>query len=93
MRDGSSHFGDLPQTILWYELRDHIKKLNGAEITDFITDGVTEAWIDFSYRGHHFSVNDQFGTYWFFVNDRTCPYEILEEVLSHCELVLGTSYD
>ena len=93
MHDGSRHFGDLPQTILWYELRTHIKKLEGAEITGFITGDVTEAWTDFSYRGHHFSVNDQFGAYWFFVNDPTCPDEILESVLSHCELVLGVAND
>ena len=79
MHDGSRHFGDLPQTILWYELRTHIKKLEGAEITGFITGDVTEAWTDFSYRGHHFSV--------------TCPDEILESVLSHCELVLGVAND
>ena len=93
MNDGSRHFGDLPQTILWYELRTHIKKLEGADITGFITGDVTEAWIDFSYRGHHFSVNDRFGAYWFFVNDPTCPDEILESVLSHCELVLGVAND
>ena len=91
MKDGSRHFGDLPQTVLWHQMRNHIEKLKGAEVTHFLTDNVTEAWIDFSYRGHHFSVNDQFGNYWFFVNDPTCPDEILEAVLSHCELLLGTA--
>jgi hypothetical protein len=89
MYDGSRHFGDLPQTVLWYELRDHIDGLDGAEITDFITDNVIEAWIDFSYRGYRFSVNDQFGDYWFFVDNPKCPDEILEVVLAHCELLLG----
>ena len=88
MNDGSRHFGDLPQTVLWHELRNHIKILDGAEVTDFVTDNVTEAWIEFSYRGHRFSINDQFGSYWFFVNDPGCPDEILEAVLSHCELLL-----
>ena len=91
MKDCSRHFGDLPQTVLWHQLRNHIENLVGAEVTHFITDNVTEAWIDFSYRGHRFSVNDQFGAYWFFVNDPTCPDEILEAVLSHCELLLGTA--
>lgn len=27
MNDGSRHFGDLPQTVLWYGLRDHIHGL------------------------------------------------------------------
>ena len=88
MNDGSRHFGESPQMVLWYELRDHIEKLAGAEITGFITDNITEAWIDFSYRGHRFSVNDQFGEYWFFVDDPECPDEILVAVLSHCESLL-----
>jgi hypothetical protein len=90
MNDGSRHFGDLPQTVLWYELRDHLERFAGAAVTGFVTDHVTEAWIDFSYRGYHFSVNDQFGNYWFFVDDPGCPDEILEAVLSHCELLLGS---
>jgi len=89
MHDGSRHFGDLPQTVLWHGLRDHIEGLSGAAVTGFVTDEVTEAWIDFSYRGHEFSVNDQYGEYWFFVRDPECPDEILEAVLSHCKLLLG----
>ncbi len=90
MNDGSRQFGELPQTVLWHELRDHVESLDGAEITDFVADNVTEAWIDFSYRGYRFSVNDQFGDYWFFVDDPNCPNEILESVLSHCKLLLGS---
>ncbi len=88
MNDGSRHFGELPQTVLWYDLRDHIAKLEGAVITGFVTDAVTEAWIDFSYRGYRFSVNDQMGNYWFFVDDAKCPDEILISVLAHCRSVL-----
>ena len=90
MNDGSRYFGELPQTVLWYELRDYIGRFDGAVITDFITDNVTEAWIDFSYRGYRFTVNDQFGDYWFFVDNPKCPDEILDAVLSHCELLLGS---
>jgi hypothetical protein len=93
MNDGSRQFGDLPQTVSWYRLRNHIKKLKGAKVTCFLTDHVTEAWIDFSYRGHCFTVNDQFGAYWFFVDDPSCPDEILEAVLAHCELVLGDGHE
>jgi hypothetical protein len=60
--DGSRHFGDLPQTVVWLELRKHIETLEGAKVTEFITDNVTEALIDFSFRCHCFSINDQFGT-------------------------------
>jgi hypothetical protein len=87
MKDGSRHFGDLPQSVLWHELRDHIECLDGAKVTGFITDNIIEAWIDFSYCGNCFSVNDQFGDYLFFVANPKCPDEILEVVLRHCALV------
>jgi len=90
MNDGSRHFGDLPQTVLWYELRDHIQQLEGAKVTGFLTDHITEAWIDFSYRGYNFLVNDQFGDYWFFVKEPDCPDDALEAVLTHCESLLGS---
>ena len=89
MRDGSRHFGDLPETASWDELRRHIETLPGTRVTGFITDGITEAWIDFAFRGHHFSVNNQFGNYWFFVRDPKARDEILEEVLTYCESLLG----
>ena len=88
MADGSRHFGALPQSILWHQLRNHIEVLEGGKITGFITDNITEAWIDFSYKGNSFVVNDKFGEYWFFVENPDCPDKILEEVLLHCELVL-----
>ncbi len=85
MKDGSRHFAGIPQTVSWYEVRDHVSNLSGAKLTGFLCDDVTEAWVDFTYRGHTFSINDQFGEYWFFVKEPTCPQEILEEVLSHFE--------
>jgi hypothetical protein len=90
-KDGSRHFGTLPQTKLWYELRDHVAKLDGVATTEFVTDGVTEAWIGFLYQGYSFSINDQFGEYWFFVNDPKCPDEILGKVLRHCSILLNPS--
>ena len=89
MSDGSRQFGELPQSASWYKLRRHIGKLDGASVTEFITDHVTEAWIDFSFRGYQFTVNNQFGNYWFFANDAQAPDEILETVLSHCRSLLG----
>ena len=52
-------------------------------------DGVTEAWIDFTFEGHAFTVNDQFGEYWFFVADPTCPDSVLRAVLNHFESING----
>lgn len=88
MHDGSRHFGDLPQTIDWYDFRDYIDETPEYTLTNFITDHVTEAWIDFDYSGHHFSVNTQLGEYWFFVADPSCPDSTLKSVLFHCALKL-----
>jgi hypothetical protein len=87
--DGSRNFVDLPETVDWWQLRDHLKKLPGVTITGFVTDGITEAWIDFSYRGHKFSVNNQYGDYWFFVADPECLDEILLPVAHHAASLLG----
>lgn len=88
MHDGSRNFADLPITRDWYDVRDHVRTLPGAELTGFVCDHVTEAWIDFTYRGHAFSINDQNGNYWFFVADPDCDSVILEEVLAHWEELL-----
>jgi len=85
MYDGSRHFAMLPQTVLWDKVRDHITVLSGAQLTSFICDGITEAWIDFTFRGHNFSINDQLGDYWFFVQDPECPEDILHVVVEHFE--------
>ncbi len=87
--DGARLFAELPQTVLWYEVRDHVGALSGARLTSFLCDGITVAWIDFRYRAHTFSINDQFGEYWFFVSDPECPDEILLEVIDHFETILN----
>ena len=88
MHDGSRHFAALPMTRSWHTLHAHLKRLGGVSDTGILTDEVTEAWIDFRYRGHQFSVNNQLGEYWFFVEDPACPFEVLEAVLTHCKLLL-----
>lgn len=88
MQDGSRHFAALPETETWESLHEHVSGLEGVSGAGVITDEVTEAWIDFSYRGHEFSINNQHGDYWFFVVDPACPVEVLEAVLSHCKLLL-----
>ncbi|MBS1795365.1 MAG: hypothetical protein JSS81_16025 [Acidobacteria bacterium] len=88
MNDGSRHFADLPEAVFFDALAEHAEKLDGAEIVEFITDGVVEMWLDFDYRGHRFSVNNQFGDYWFFVADPECPEEILLEVCDHFRRLL-----
>jgi hypothetical protein len=93
MRDGSRHFVVLPETYdvdhpQWGRLRSWVGKLSGACVIDFVTDHVTEAWIDFTYEGHRFSINNQCNEWWFFVDDPSCPDAILRRVTSHFELVL-----
>ena len=92
MNDGSRHFGDMPESLSWDELRQHIARLEGAEVTAFVTDNITEGWLDFSYCGYSFSINDQLGAYWFFVDNPKCPDEILDTVLSHCRGMIDDRY-
>ena len=88
MNDGSRHFVDMPEVVFFDDFADHVELLEGAEITEFITDGVVEMWLDFEFRNHKFSVNNQFGDYWFFVQDPDCPEEILLEVVDHFRSLL-----
>ena len=88
MSDGSRHFVDMPEVVFFDELADHVELLEDAEITEFITDGVVEMWLEFDFRGHQFSVGNQLGDYWFFVRDPNCPEEILFEVIDHFRTLL-----
>ena len=45
-----------------------------------------EAWIDFKYRGHSFTLNNQCNEWWFFVDDPACPDGILRQVVAHFEV-------
>lgn len=89
MHDGSRQFAELPEVCAWEVFRQHIERLPGAAVTDFLTDHVTEMWLDFSFRGHSFTVNNQYGDFWFFVRDPACPDDILTAVVEHCEPLLA----
>ena len=88
MNDGSRHFVDMPEVVFFDEFADHVEELEGAEITEFFTDGIVEMWLDFEYRGHKFSVNNQFGDYMFFVEEASCDEEILLEIIDHFRKLL-----
>ena len=92
MHDGSRQFASLPESRSWYALRDHLARLPGAAVTDFITVGVTEVWIDFTYRGYAFTINNQFGEYWFFVQQPDCPNSVLSEVADYCRRLLARHF-
>jgi hypothetical protein len=94
MNDGSRHFGALPETYdsvhpQWHRLRAHLLATPGIIETGFATDDVTEAWVDFQFQGHHFTLNNQLGEWLFFVKDPACPDDVLLEVLRCCECVLA----
>jgi hypothetical protein len=93
MADGSRNFADLPESYSvdvpqWERLRDHVAGLAGAELTGFVTDQVTEAWIDFTYAAQSFSINNQSGEWWFFVADPACPDAVLHAVIDHFATLL-----
>lgn len=83
MHDASRHFLSLPESEPGNLTRDHILKLDGVEVEGYLTDNVTEVWIDFRYKGHSFTINNQFGEYWFFVDDIACPEAVLQIVAEH----------
>lgn len=91
MADGSRHFAELPESREAGALRDHLAGLSGASLTGFLGDDLTETWIDFHYRGHDFSINDQLGSWWFFVADPLCPEALLDEVTAHFGALLDPS--
>jgi hypothetical protein len=88
MHNGSRHFADLPETVFFDELREWAVRLSGAKEIGFLTDWVTEVWLDFEFRGQNFSINNQFGDYWFFVENPDCPDEILLEVIEYFQQLL-----
>jgi hypothetical protein len=87
--NGSRQFASLPATQDWYVVRDHTHSLSGAALTGFACDGVTEAWIDFTYLGESFTINDQFGEYWFFVSNASCNEQHLLAVKAHWASLLS----
>jgi hypothetical protein len=89
MHDGSRHFATLPENSSWEIFRQHIDILEGAFVSDYLTDGITEMWLDFSFRGHSFTVNNQFGEFWFFVQDPCAPVELLAAVTIHFQTLLS----
>ena len=84
MADGSRHFASFPEKRSWRALQRHVAQLPGATLGDSITDGITEAWVDFRFQGHDFTINNPFGEYWFFVRDPSCAEAILHRVVDHC---------
>lgn len=73
---------------LWHDLLGHLELLRGVEVTQFVTDGVVGSWIDFTFRGQRFTINEEAGFYHFFVEEPDCSGSVLNEVAAHCEKFL-----
>lgn len=78
--DGSRHFYSTPEKGSFQNLKKKIEKYNGMEVTDYLSDEVTEIWIDFEYKNKKFTVNNQMGEFWYFSSDPECEESILIEV-------------
>lgn len=76
LNDGSRHFLSLPQSIRVEDLISRITAFPDMEVTHVLSS-IPESWVDFEFEGQKFSVNDQFGEYWFFVDSPQCPLDIL----------------
>ena len=83
MEDGSRLFAIIREPMSWADLRQHLEQMQGLEILQFVTDGVTEGWLDFRFFDHQFSVNDPMGELWFFVTDPTCASFVLSDLTFH----------
>lgn len=88
MNDKSRKFAELLENCDWEVLRFHLEKLREIQVTDYITDNITTVWIDFNYKNQRFSINNQYGEYWFFSQNPVCPEEILIEIVEYCEELL-----
>jgi hypothetical protein len=89
MSDGSRNFlllpvGSTPPLSLLFR----VFTLWGAFPTAYVPS-FSESWIDFRYKGEKFSVNNQSGDYWFFVENSSCKESVLLLVANHFQRVLG----
>lgn len=88
MNDGSRNFlllptGSTPPIRLVFR----VLSLWGAYPTAYIPS-LGESWIDFRYKRQKFSINNQYGDFWFFVENPKCPDSVLLEVANHFERIL-----
>lgn len=91
MHDGSRNFVLLPQNKSPLRVLLHVFTLPGAYPTGYLPSLVAGSWIDFRFKGHKFSINNQYGDYWFFVADPSCPEAILSKIAAHFSKLLAAN--
>jgi hypothetical protein len=87
MHDGSRHFLCVPELIFPNALVERMQANPEFLVTQFL-DGAVESWIDFDFRDWKFTINNQFGDYWFFAEDPDCPVEILAAIRDQFATIL-----
>jgi hypothetical protein len=85
---GARHFVDMPEVVFFDELYEHAENLPGVEIIEFLMDGTLEMWLEFKFRGNKFFIGNNYGDYWFLVEDPECDEEILLEIAAHFRKLL-----
>jgi hypothetical protein len=81
--DGSRRFAEIPDRFAptgWQRLERRLAATPGVTKTSII-DAISQANIDFTYRGYNFTADTQFGELWLFTEKADCPDEILLEVI------------
>src|SRR4051812_10962004 len=81
------------QTRFWHEIREHLSALPGISVPSAVDDPIIGSWIDFTHRGHLFTITSQSGKFIFFVEDPDCPAPVLAEITAHFETLLSQRTD
>jgi len=69
-------------------LKEHLEKLDGLKVTGYTPEILTEAEISFTYKGFEFDVDNTHWEWQFWVYGN-CSKKILDEIETHCTLLLG----
>ncbi|TLD70560.1 hypothetical protein FEM03_12625 [Phragmitibacter flavus] len=83
MPDGSRLFIEFPIRHPWSLIHSHLATLDELTITRFVTDDITEGWLDFTFLHHEFTVHDPLDSYLVFVKAPACDIFIQLEILEH----------
>ena len=87
-QDGSRCFGAIPQTVPLQRLRWHLAAIPGLTFGTVVPNDEVDAWMEFTFAGHRFTVHDPYGEYWFFVEDPEAPDLLLRMLMEHCVTLL-----
>jgi hypothetical protein len=87
--DGSRHFAHWPHAATWSAVYDHLLLLPSAEPVNVVGRQVAAAGLDFTFRGHRFTIHSHEGQFRLIVCDPQCSDLILYQVGRHFERLLG----